>query len=111
MNERAIVPTPENTGLLDAEDFEVEKGIRTWNSMRALNIALSREVEQLKEEKVKLQAANFEMDSTIKALRVDAEFYRVLAIESKTHLHIVQGHVNAACNKVKDLSATRGRDD
>lgn len=107
MNEsKGLVPTEPETTMLEAPDDDkaVIDGIRTWQHMRAENKSLRGQLQQSKDYINKLEAQLNEQASSLSILRTDCEFYKLMAIEAKTHIHIIQGHVNAAANQVKDLS-------
>lgn len=108
MDQKATQLVPAEEHLPDAEapeeDQAVAAGIRTWQQMRAENKRLRAELSQTKDYVNKLEAVNSELATSNNLLRTDNEFYKLMAIEAKTHLHIIQGHVNAACNQVKNLS-------
>jgi|SRR5262245_36423384 len=100
------VPALHETEALDhtPEHTEVVQGIRTWHSIRQKNRQLQQQIEELRDYTAKLEAHNNELGSQLAVTRSELEYYRLLAIEGKTHLRIIQGHVNAANERLRDVS-------
>lgn len=90
----------------DAEDQsqvdDVMRGLQHYHGMRADNVRHKKAIEEFKSYVAKLEAANEELNQQLIRARAELERFRLIAIEAKTHIGIVLGHVTHAYESVKN---------